>query len=248
MAKVGGLLQACWVGGYDLSGDVSALDTVQASRRPIDVTALNTTSHERIGGRTDGRIEATGHFNDAAARSHVVLSEMPTTDTQVIYCIGTTLGDPAAAMANAKQVSYSTAEKEDASLEVKMAAVSDRTGLEWGRLLTPGTVTHTEGTNGAPYDFGAETTFGLQAYLMVFALTGTNVVVTLQESSDNDADTYEAVTGGAFASVTSAPSFQRIATATDLTVEQYLRPVTTGTFTSATFAVVVVRNLAGAPG
>jgi len=35
---------------------------------------------------------------------------------------------------------------------------------------------------------------------------------------------------------------ERIATANDLTVEQYLRINTTGTFSECTFAVVVVRN------
>lgn len=251
MAKVGGLLQAMYVGGYDLSGDFASLDTVQSSRRVIETTALNVTSHERIHGRTDGRIEGTAHFNTAAGQSHPVLSEMPTSDTMAIYTIGTTIGDPAAVIANAKQVSYGFREKEDGAVELKMAAVSDRYGLEWGRLLTAGRRTDTTGTNGSPYDWGAgvgTSTFGLQAYLMVFSLTGTNVVVTLQESSDNAGDTYAAVTGGAFTSVTAAPAFQRIATATNLSVERYLRATTTGTFTNAQFAVVVVRNLAGAPG
>jgi hypothetical protein len=64
----------------------------------------------------------------------------------------------------------------------------------------------------------------------------------LQESSevDGNTDTFADVTGGAF-SIQAAGS-ERIATANDQTVEQYLRVVTTGTFTNLVFAVQVVRN------
>jgi hypothetical protein len=93
-------------------------------------------------------------------------------------------------------------------------------------------------------DFGAESDFGLQAYLHVFAFTGTDVTIKLQESSDNSGDAYADVVGGGFTAVASAPTSERIATAVDLTVEQYLKvtTVTTGGFTSCAFAVMVVRN------
>lgn len=243
MPKASGLMQALFCGGFDLSGDFASVDTIQTSRRVIDVTGLNTSSRERIYGRGDGRIDGTTHFNDAAGRGHDVLSVMPTTDTMFISCVGTTLGDPAAAMARAKQVTYGTRVKEDGGIEAKVSAVSDLYGVEWGRLLTAGKRTDTTATNGSSYDFGAASASGLHAYLMVFSLTGTNVVVTLEQSSDNGVgDAWAAVTGGAFTSATAAPSLQRIATADGQAVERYLRAVTTGTFTDAQFAVVVVRG------
>jgi hypothetical protein len=49
------------------------------------------------------------------------------------------------------------------------------------------------------------------------------------------------VTGGGFTAATGVTS-QRIATSSSQTVERYLRVVTTGTFSSAVFAVTVVRN------
>jgi hypothetical protein len=52
------------------------------------------------------------------------------------------------------------------------------------------------------------------------------------------------VTGGGFTQVTAAPFSQRIATATNLAVERYLRATTTtsGGFSEMTFAVLVCRN------
>jgi hypothetical protein len=78
----------------------------------------------------------------------------------------------------------------------------------------------------------------------VFSVAGTSVTVKLQESSDNGTDPWADVTGGGFAAATPAasPQCQRIETANDLTVERYLRVVTTGTFTSAIFAVCIVKN------
>ncbi|WP_372352624.1 hypothetical protein [Streptomyces sp. KL116D] len=95
---------------------------------------------------------------------------------------------------------------------------------------------------GSPPLFNGAANFGLQAYLHVFAFTGTSVTVKLQESSDNGVgDPWADVTGGAFTAAT-AIGAQRIETARGLTVKRYLRAVSTGTFTSATFAVSVNRN------
>jgi hypothetical protein len=81
----------------------------------------------------------------------------------------------------------------------------------------------------------------LQAYLHVFSFAGTSVTVKLQESSDNGGgDAFADVTGGAFTAATGR-TWQRIATGTQ-NVKRYLRVVTTGTFSSAVFAVMVAYN------
>lgn len=94
---------------------------------------------------------------------------------------------------------------------------------------TGGTVTRTS------------TAFGLSAYLQVFAFTGTDVTVKLQDSADNS--TFADLTGGGFTQVTSAPTVQRIATTTTKQVRRYLRATTTtsGGLTSVTFAVAYMR-------
>jgi len=88
----------------------------------------------------------------------------------------------------------------------------------------------------------AVTAFGAQAYLQVTAFTGTDVTVKIQDSADNSS--FADVTGLTFTATTAAHTTQRIATANTATIRRYLRAVTTtsGGFSSATFAVVLVRN------
>jgi hypothetical protein len=67
------------------------------------------------------------------------------------------------------------------------------------------------------------------------------VTVAVQDSADNS--TFTAVTGLTFTAVTAAPAWQRLATTGNATLRRYVRAVTTGTFSGATFAVVLDRNL-----
>jgi hypothetical protein len=76
------------------------------------------------------------------------------------------------------------------------------------------------------------------------AFTGTDVTITLQDSADNS--TFNNVTGGSFTAITGgAPTYQRIALATNATLRRYVRAVTTtsGGFTTVSFVVSVCRNL-----
>jgi hypothetical protein len=244
MAKQAGLGDNLYVAGYDLSGDVGSLGNIAGGPAALDVTAIDKSAMERIGGVRDGRIEFSAFFNDAAGRAHPRLSSLPTANVIVTYYRGTTLGNPAAALV-AKQINYDGNRGDDGSLTFAVEALGNGYGLEWGQSLTAGKRTDTGATNGTGVDFGTgSTNFGLQAYLQVFAFTGTDVTIKLQESSDNGADAYADVTGGGFTQVTSGPTSERIATANNLTVERFLRAVTvtTGGFSSLTFAVVAVRN------
>lgn len=243
MAKTSGLGDNFYLGGVDLSGDTSALGEVGGGITTIDVTGIDKSAYERIGGQRDGRIEWVSHFNPAEDQQHETLSTLPTTDRHLAYFRGTTLGNPAACLV-AKQLNYDPTRDSDGKLTIAVRAEANAFGLEWGKSLTAGKRTDTEATNGTSVDFSTgSTAFGAQFYLQVFALTGTDVTFTVEESSDNaGADAFAAVTGGAFTQVTSVPAVERIQTARDQTVERYLRVVTSGTFTSVTFAVVAVRN------
>lgn len=88
------------------------------------------------------------------------------------------------------------------------------------------------------------TSFGLQAYLHVTAFTGTDVTMKLQDSADNA--TWTDLAGAAFTQVTAANQAQRLALSNTATVRRYLRAstVTTGGFTSVSFALAYNRNLA----
>jgi len=238
--KASGPGDALFVAGYDLSGDINSLGRVGGGPSTLDVTGIDKAAFERVGGRRDGGIDFTAYFNPDAGAAHPRLSLLPTTDVILTYCRGTTLGAPAAALVG-KQVDYAATRGEDGSLTFAVSAPANGFGIEWGGQHTAGKRTDSTATNGTPVDGVAGTSFGLQAYLHVFAFTGTSVTVKLQESSDNGADAYVDVVGGAFTAATGITS-QRIATSAALTVERFLRVVTTGVFSNAVFAVTVVRN------
>jgi hypothetical protein len=241
IAKSSGLGDNCYCGGYDLSGDIGSAQKISGGPAPLDVTGINKLGFERIGGLRTGDIQFTSFFNPSPGQEHAALSGLPITDTQIMYTHGTALGNPAACMI-CKQLDYNPTRAANGMLTVSVSAQSNGYGLEWGRLLTAGLRTDTAATNGTSIDGGGSTAFGAQAYLQVTALTGTDVTVKIQDSADNV--TFADVTSFAFAQTTAAHTFQRIATTNAATIRRYLRVATTtsGGFTSATFAVVVVRN------
>lgn len=242
MAKQAGMGDNLYIGGYDLSGDIGSLSRIAGGPAALEVTGIDKSAPERIGGVRDGGIEFSAWFNKATDRAHLRLSTLPTTDQIVTYCRGTTLGNPAACCV-AKQINYDGSRGADGSLTFATQALSNAYGVQWGTQLTAGKRTDTSAANGSSVDFGTgSTSFGLTAWLHVFSFTGTSVTVTLEESSDNGAgDAFAAITGGAFTAASGVTS-ERIATASGQTVERYIRAVTSGTFTSAVFAVVVCRH------
>ncbi len=241
MAKQTGLGDNLYVSGNDLSGDVGSLSRIGGGPALLDITGIDKSAMERIGGVRDGAIDFTAFFNKAAGQAHPVLSTLPTADRIVSYFRGTALGNPAAACL-AKQINYDPTRGADGSLTIDVSTLSNGFGLEWGVNLTAGKLQHASATAGASVDNLAGTTFGLQAYLHVFSFTGTSCTVAIQESiNDGGGDAFANVTSGVFTAATAAGS-ERIATANTATIEQYLRINTTGTFSECTFAVIVVRN------
>lgn len=242
MSKQSGLGDNLFVAGYDVSGDINSLGRIGGGPTAMDVTSIDKSAFQRIGGLRDGGIEWVSYFNPATDQAHDRFSLLPATDVLVTYCRGTALGSPAANLIG-KQIDYSATRADDGALTFAVQAQANGYGLEWCTQLTAGKRTDTTATSGTSVDLGTgSTAHGLQAYLHVFAFTGTSVTVKLQESSDNGAgDAWADVTGGGFTAATGITT-QRIATAAGQTVERYLRVVTTGTFTNAIFAVSVNRN------
>lgn len=242
MAKQSGLGDNLYVSNFDLSGDVGSLSRIAGGFTALDVTAIDKSAPERIAGLRDGGIDFSAFFNPDAAAEHAALSSLPTADRLVSYFRGTALGSPAASCM-AKQINYDPARGADGSLQLTIATQANAFGLEWGIQHTAGKRTDASATAPASgVDGGAETEFGLQAYLHVFSVGSGTPSFKLQESSDpaGSGDAFADVTGGAF--TIQAAGSERIATANDQTIERYLRVVTTGTFTDAVFAVSVVRN------
>lgn len=242
MTKRSGLGDNLYVSGVDLSGDVGQLGRIGGGPATLDVTSIDRSAMERIGGLIDGAIDFNAFFNDAAGRAHPTLAALPTGQRIVSYLRGTAIGG-AAASCVARQLNYDATRSADGGFTFAIGSASDGTGVQWGEQLTAGKRVDTTATNGTALDAGAASTFGFSAYLHVFAFTGTTITIKLQESSDNGGgDPFADVAGGGFTAVTAAPASQRIA-ATPATLERYVRAVTTGTFTSCTFAVLLVRHL-----
>jgi predicted secreted protein len=239
--KSSGMGDNLYVAGFNLSGDTQQLKRVSGSVATLDVTGIDKTAHERIGGLRDGGIDWTAYFNPAAAQAHPVLSVLPTTDVHVMYARGTLLGSPAAAMI-AKQASYDPTRPTDGSLTLDVQALANGYGLDWGQLLTAGQRTDTTAVAGTSVDLTDVTTaFGWQAYVQVFSVAGTSVTVTLEDSASAGTG-FATLAGGTFTAVAApGPGVQRLQGARDATVRRYVRAVTNGAFTSAVFAVMFSR-------
>jgi len=239
--KSSGLGDRLLVAGYDLSGDIGSVERVAGGPAALTVTGIDKEAFERIGGLRDGGIDYSAFFNPAAGRAHPRLSSLPTSDQVVTYLRGAALGNAGAAIV-AKQLNYDGSRGDDGSLTFTVQAAANDFGLQWGRQLTNGVEAISGASEGTSVDMGFTGSHGLQAFLHVTAFTGTSVTVKLQESSDDgSSDDWADVTGGAFSAATGITA-QRIATAADQTVEQYLRAVTTCTFSAATINVVDVVN------
>jgi hypothetical protein len=245
MTKQSGLGDNFYVGAYNLSGDVQALDTISTKRDVLPATGIDKSAMERMQGLRDGNMEVTTFFNDTAGQAFPVLKALPTADVIASYFRSTTLGKPAASMV-AKQIDYAPSRPDDGSLLLSTELQANAYGLEWGNQLTAGRRTDTTATAGTAYDYGADiatTNFGLQMYVHLFEFTGTSVTIKVQESSDGSGDAYADVVGATSGALTAIGAL-RVATATNLAVERFLKITTTGTFSNAVFAVNVVRNLA----
>jgi hypothetical protein len=242
MAKTSGLGMFCWVDGYDLSGDVGSIGRISGGPKPLELTGIDKSAYERVGGLRDGGFGFTAWFNPAASQAHPVLSTLPTADRAAMTGLGSTIGSPVACLVG-KQIGYDGKRSNDGSFTLDVEAQSNAYGLEWCQLLTAGKRTDTAATNGSSLDTTASASLGAQLYLHVFAFTGTDVTIKLQDSADNS--TFVDVTSGAFTAVTSAPQSQRIQLGATATVRRYLRIATTtsGGLTSVTFAVAVNKNL-----
>lgn len=237
--KTSGLGDNWYVGGVDLSTDTQQFGRVGGGPAVLDYTDITQSAHARVGSQRGGEMNWVSYFDKGAGQAHPTLSVLPRTDVIVSYFHQPTAIGSAAASMVSQQIGYDPTRAADGALTVAVAAQSNGYGIEWGQSLTVGKRTDTTATSPATgLDGGASSAFGAQAYLHVFAFTGTSVTVTLQDSADNS--TFAAIASPmAFTAATGA-TFQRIAVTG--TIRRYVRAITTGTFSNAVFVVNFVRN------
>lgn len=244
MTKQSGLGDNFYVDGNNISGDVGSIDNISSPLKLLDVTGIDKPAYERIVGLRDGDMKFTTFFNAAIGKVLSVLKTLPRTNRIATYCRGTTLGNPSASIL-ALQLNYDGKRANDGGYTFSCEAQANGFGIDWGNQLTAGMRTDTAATLGTAVDFAAATSFGFQAFLHLNAFTGTDVTVKLQDSADNSS--FTDITSGAFTQITATtPQAQRLAVGGTATVRRYVRAVTvtTGGFTSATFAVHITKNTA----
>jgi len=240
VAKQSGLGDNFYVGGVNVSGDIASLESISTSRATLGTTGIDKSAEERIHGIKDGGFSFTSFFNPAVAQAFPTLKALPTADVVCSYFRGTVLGNPAASCVG-KQINYDGDRSNSGEFQFKAAVQGNGYGLEWGRMLTAGQRTDTTATSPASgVDTLAAASFGAQAYLHVFAFTGTSVTVKIQDSADNSS--FADISPSLVFAAASAVGTQRISVANTTTLRRYLRAITTGTFSNAVFAVNVIKN------
>lgn len=237
--KSTGMGDSLYVGGYDLSGDTQSFK-ISCPINMQDATAINQLAHSRLPLLRDADWSWVNYFDPTQA--HVALSPLTLNDLIAVWFNGATIGNESAGVV-AKQINYDPTRAADGSILFALDAKGNGFGMEYAKQLTAGIRTDTVATNGTAQDGLAPSAFGMQAYLQVFAFTGTDVTVKLQDSADNV--TFADLAGAPFTQITSGtPQAQRIAISNSATVRRYVRAstVTTGGFTSLQFACAFNRN------
>lgn len=249
MAKSTGLAQGLYVSGYDLSGDTGAIDKCGGGPKPMDVTGINKSAMERLGGQFDCGLDWTSWFNPSVAQQHAVYSALPTTDVVVVYKAGSDAIGGYAAFMKAKQVDYQWKRGQDGSLTAPVSSLNNAVHLYWGRMGRAGKVTEASATNGASIDgqgvgdiAGTSSAFGASSVFVLFSgpATGSVSAAKWQDSAD---DVSFADISGLSHTIAAAPTAEVLQTATGATIRRYVRFITTGTFTNAVLFAAIQRHL-----
>jgi hypothetical protein len=240
MAKQTGMGAAFYVAGYDIGGDTQTF-TLHGGPAALDVTDVTQSAYSRLGGLRSAEVNWVSYHDPAANASHAALSTLPTADviaTAVMPPVA--VGTPALSQVS-KQINYDPARAADGMLTFAINDQSNAFGQEWGVMLTAGKRVDTVATAGPFFDNLASFAFGAQAYLQVFAFSGTDVTIAIQHATTS---------GGAysniipFTQVTTAPQAQRASVSNVTAINEFLKVTTTtvGGFSSVTFAVQITVN------
>lgn len=152
MAKQSGISQRFLLGGYDISGDVQALESVSGGPATGDFTDITQSAHARLGLQRDGSFSAATLMDPALA--HPVLASLPTADTQAMWLVNPLAVGSPALCCTAKQVDYDQARAANGMLTQKVKVESNGFGVEWGTALTAGVRADTGAANGTSLDQG----------------------------------------------------------------------------------------------
>ena len=242
MAKSAALGMRFWIGGLDISGDVSRINQLASPRGVLPATAINSAAVERLLAHSDGLIDFTTYFNDATDQEHDALKGLPTADVVALLALSTTRGDPAWGLV-AKQVNYDLARGADGSLEFTVQLLGQGSPLEDLVMLTTGEETHASATSSSSLDENGATgssALGATCYLAYRERDSGTPTFIVEDSTDNSGW----ATLLTFPTTGGVTNFAERATVTG-NVDRHLRITTTGTFVNADFAVGFRRGRTG---
>jgi hypothetical protein len=253
VSKTSGIGERLYVNAFDLSGDVGALGTIGDSRNQQETPALKNTSMARIPLLRDATLGYSGYFSTDAAGLQATIRALPQ-DALFTWATGIAHGSPTGSL-RANTSDFTETRGPDGALAVDATGMTEGTGMEWGVLLMDPDTTLASAGDITGLDDGYKAAFvdsasapgaalplpsvkGLAAYLHVISLGSGSATVHVQHSTDDV--TYADLI--AFTAATGATS-QRSATASDASVDQYLRVHVTGTFTNLKAAVAASRGI-----
>ena len=238
MAKTSGLGDSLFVNGYDLSGDVGAIQTLSHTIGEMNATGLNKSAMERLQLLHDSELSFncffTGDSSDSGnVHAHERLRTLSNTRL-VTYFNGTTAGNLAAGH-GALQFNYDLERGDDGALLGSVTTKSsDGYGLDVGRILDVAAAPTAVG-NGTVLDLGTHGWATTALHLHVTAFTGTSVTLIIQ--TDDNSGMSTPTTYGTFATV-SGRTYERLAVAS--APERYIRwRASSGTFSAVSFAVMI---------
>lgn len=243
MTKRTGLGNRLYIDGYDVSGDVGAVNTLATPRDIRPITGIDKFAIERQLLKADGSIDFATWFNSATDKLHDVLSTLPTTNRQAIFALSITRGDPAFAL-EAKQINYDWSRGDDGGLggTTNLQAASGNAPA-WGESIVPKENLASAGAYTGHIDVGGvQTTDGVVAWLQIISLGSGTPVITLEDSSDTtDGDDGAWSTIDTF-TIDSARTTERRVVAGN--IEKALRIEASGTFTNLVVVAMVRRGTA----
>jgi hypothetical protein len=240
MAKKSGLAQKLYVHGYDISGDVGAINNCAGPSAVLDVTSIEKSAHERIYGLEDGEISFACWFDDATDQLHDALSGLPKTDRLATWLLGTTRGDQVAVVLG-KQINYDWTRGADGSLAGTVQILGNGNAREWAELLVA-KVTHSSATDETGIDNGSSSAAGGVGFLQHFSGASGTIEYDIEDSSDST-DGDDGVWANLLAFTDVATPWAQTAERVEVsgTVEKWVRASTNGTFTNAVFSMAFKR-------
>lgn len=245
MAKAAGLSQKFYMHGKDLSGDVAAITNAEGSFADLDFTDITQPAHARDLGIAAGMMEWESFFNDAALRSHTVLSALPKTDVVVTWILGAAIGSRTLSLQAKLAQAMGVQRPNDGSLTLTSRAEgSAGAPLEDGLALTAGddSFASASSATGVLAVDGVQTTLGAAAICHVLSIGSGTPTILLEDSSDStngiDGAWATLLTFGAQAVETGL----RVTSTTN--VEKWVRITMTGTFTDCVVVITLRRGLA----